>query len=89
MIVVSRAVLILHAADGGEHEYVVELVDAATIVACDACIAAVFEAAVILDMILYQEAIIVTVVASLGVDRCSDVEIAPVNVQTLAVHLCL
>ena len=89
MLVVACAVRVLFAADGGEHEYIVEFVDAAAVVACDARRTAELEAAVVLDTVLHEEAVVVMVVASLGVHGCRDVEVAAVNEQGFAVNLRL
>ena len=89
MLVVARTVRVLLAADGGEHEHIVEFIDAGAVVAADARIAAELEAAVVLDAVLHEEAVVVMVVASLGVHGCRDVEIATVDEQGFAVNLRL
>ena len=89
VLVISRTVRILLAADGREHEHVVELVDTAAVIACDTRIAAEFEAAVVLDAILHEEAVVVVVIAARWVDGCRDVEVAAVDEQTIAMNLSL
>ena len=88
VLVVARAVRVLLATDGGEHEHVVELVDAVAVVAADTRIAAELEAAVVLDAVLHEEAVVISIPAALRIHRRCDVEVAAVDEQTLAVHLC-
>ena len=84
---VSRPVIVLIAADARDEEMIVEAVEPALVdIAADARIAAEFQRAVILDVVLHQEAVVVGVIAAERVDGCRHIELFPHGEQRLAVH---
>ena len=89
MMCVSCPVVVLVAANAGDEDVIIESVEPALVnVAADARIAAEFQRAVILNVVLHQEAVIVGIVAAERVDRCRHVELFPHREQCLAVHRC-
>ena len=86
---IARPVIVLIAADAGNEDMVVELIESALIyVAADARVAAKFQAAVVLDVVLHQEAVIVGIIAPKRIDGRRHVESSPINEKCLTVHLC-
>ena len=86
---IARPVIVLIAADAGNEDMVVELIESALIdVAADARIAAELQGAVVLDVVLHQEAVIVGIIAPKRIDGRRHIEPAPLDEQRLTVHLC-
>ena len=84
---VSRPVIVLIAADARDEEMIVESVEPTLVdVAADTRIAAEFQRAVILNVVLHEEAVVVGVIAAERVDGCRHIELFPHGEQRLAVH---
>ena len=78
---------VLLAADRREQDVIVELVQPRLIrIAADARIAAKFQTAVILDLVLHEEAVVIALPTARRVDRDSCIEIASVDEERLAMH---
>lgn len=85
---ISRPVIVLIATDAGNEDMVVELIETSLIdVAADARVAAKFQAAVILDVVLHQKAIVIGIIAAERVDGGCHIEPAPIDEQCLTVYL--
>ena len=87
MMRISCSVVVLIAADAGDEDVVVELVQSSLVdVAADTRVAAELQTAVILDVILHEEAVVVWIIAAEWIDGCRHIELAPLDQQRLAVH---
>ena len=87
MMRISCSVVVLIAADAGDEDVVVELVQSSLVdVAADTRVAAELQTAVILDVILHEEAVVVWIIATEWIDGCRHIELAPLDQQRLAVH---
>ena len=81
--------VVLLAADRREQYMVVELVQPRLIrITSDARIAAEFQTAVILDLVLHEEAVIIALPTARRIDRYRCIEIASVNEKSFTMHLC-
>ena len=87
MMRISCSVVVLIAADAGDENVVVELVQSSLVdVAADTRVAAELQAAVILDVVLHEEAVVVWIIAAKWIDGRRHIELAPLDQQRLAVH---
>ena len=84
---ISRPVVMLIAADARDEDIIVESVEPALVdIAADARIAAEFQCAIFLNVVLHEKAVIVGVIAAERIDRCRYIEFFPHGEQRLAVH---
>ena len=87
MVSVARPVVVLIAADARDEDLVVELIQPPLIdVAADARVAAEFQAAVVLYIVLHEKAVIVWLIARERVDGNGHIEFSSLNEKRLSVY---